>query len=305
MAEHRCGFVSILGRPNAGKSTLINRMVGEKVAIVADKPQTTRTLIQGVVNVEGAQIVLLDTPGLHEAETRISRRMMEAAQMAMQERELLLFVVDAKRPFNEGDPELLERIFSSRTPVFLVLNKIDLVEPKSRLLDLLTRYQPMPFAEFLMVSAETGEGVDELVRLIAGRLPEGVAVFPEDYWTDQPERFLAAELVREKVLQQTHEEVPHSVTVWVEEFTDKPQVTFINATILVEREGQKKIVIGTGGQRIKAIGAEARQDIERMLGRKVYLELFVKVRENWKESPEYLNTIDWRTQMTSRTDDES
>lgn len=298
---YRCGFVSILGRPNAGKSTLLNRILGEKVAIVADKPQTTRTIIQGVLTRDDAQIVFMDTPGLHHAETRINQRMMEQARMAVQDRDLILYMVDATRGFSSQDERAVQILKDARTPAFLLLNKVDALEDKPRLLELLAKYKDLhDFEEYLPISAETGEAIDDmLLPRIVAKMPESEAIFPDDYLTDQPMRFIAAELVREKVLHHTHEEVPHSVTVWVEEFVEKPNVTYINATILVERSGQKKIIVGHGGEMIKRIGAEARLDIERMLDGKVFLELFVKVRENWRERNEYLDTLDWRTQMAS------
>jgi len=304
MTEHRCGYVSIVGRPNAGKSTLINRLVGEKVAIVADKPQTTRTIVQGVLTQPGSQIIFLDTPGIHVAGSRMNQRMMESAKAAMEDRDLLLYVVAASREFSEKDESTLEVIRRAKTPSILILNKIDLVEPRAKLLELLAKYQEIGgFEAYVPISATTGEGVDKINDLILPHLPEGAAIFPDDYLTDQPERFLAAELIREKLLHYTEQEIPHAATVWVEEFVDKPHVTTINAVILVEREGQKRIVIGAKGQLLKRIGSDARLDIERLLDRKVYLELFVKVRENWRENAEYLNTLDWRNQITSQQDE--
>jgi GTPase len=294
----RCGYVTIIGRPNAGKSTLLNRLLGEKVAIVTDKPQTTRTIVQGAVTGADFQIVFFDTPGIYESSSRIHQRMMQSARAALEDRDLVIYVLDGTRPFHELDEKALRFLQEAKTPALLVVNKVDAVRDRKQVLELLQKYQSLhPFEEYLPISAASGEGVDELQKQIVKRLPEGPAVFPEDYLTDQPERFLAAEFVREQVLLATSEEVPHSVTVWVDEFVDKAKVTYINATILVEREGQKKIVIGKGGAMLKRIGTEARSSMERLLDRKVFLELFVKVRENWRDKQEYLNTLDWRTQI--------
>ena len=302
---YRCGYVSIVGRPNAGKSTLLNLLVGEKLSIVADKPQTTRTLVQGVVTREEAQIVFLDTPGLHDASSKINQRLMDAAMQALEERDVIILVADATRPFSAGDEKVLNLVKNAGAPVLLVLNKIDLVTVKPKLLELLTKYQEQyEFAEYLPLSAFTSEGIGDLWKAVIGRLPEGEAIFPDDYLTDQPERFLAAELVREKVLHHTHNEVPHSVTVFVEAWEDNPTITRISATIYVERPGQKAIVIGKQGQMLKAIGSEARQDIERMLERKVFLELYVKVSENWRESTELLRSLDWRSVIQSKSEED-
>lgn len=293
---HKSGFVSILGRPNAGKSTLLNRLVGMKLAIVAPKPQTTRTSIQGVMHLKEAQIVLVDTPGIHKPDTLLNRRMLETVKAALDQRDLLLYVADATRQAAAEDQEALALVGEARTPAFLLLNKIDSLKDKRALLERIETYRGWhAFEEYLPVSARTGEGVDDLVARMVERLPEGPAYFPEDYVTDQPERFLAAELVREQILRLTRQEVPHSAAVVVDQWEDKGALTRIAATIYVERESQKAIVIGAKGAMLKQVGTAARQQIEALLGRKVFLELFVKARENWRENPEFLNAVDWRS----------
>ena len=252
-AALKSGFVSILGRPNAGKSTLLNALVGTKLAIVADKPQTTRTLVQGVVTLPEAQIVFIDTPGIHKPDTLINKRMMKAVREALDERDLLLYVAEAARKPKEEDRRAVEMVGKSGTPALLVLNKIDLVKDKRELLPVIEEYGRIhAFAEYLPVSALTGNGLDDLRKTIVHLLPEGPAYFPADHLTDQPERFLAAELIREKVLAETREEVPHSVAVRIDAWEEEGRLTRIYGTIYVEREGQKGILIGA-----KGIDAEA------------------------------------------------
>jgi len=298
----RSGFVSLVGRPNTGKSTLLNALVGQKVAIVADKPQTTRTSIQGVVTRPEAQIVFIDTPGIHKADSPLNKRMMDTVRAALEERDLLLLVVDATRPPGEEDRRAVDLVHKSGTPVVLVLNKIDLVKEKALLLPLISTYKEIhEFADYVPVSAVKGDGVEDLRQVILARLPEGPAYFPEDYVTDQPERYLAAELIREKVLHATRKEVPHAVAVMVDKWEETPTITRIYATIRVEREGQKAIVIGTGGAMLKKIGTLARQEMERLLGVRIYLDLHVRVEPGWREKPAFLNALDWRT-MTGKDD---
>lgn len=293
----RSGFVSLVGRPNAGKSTLLNALVGQKVAIVADKPQTTRTSIQGVLTLPGeAQIVFVDTPGIHRADSPLNKRMMDTVRAALEERDLLLFLADAAKPFGEEDRRALDVVRKTSTPVALVLNKIDLLRDKALLLPVIEQYKAAyDFADYVPVSAVKGIGLDELRKVILQRLPEGPAYFPDDYITDQPERFLAAELIREKVLQATRQEVPHSVAVMVDQWEETPRLTRVYATIRVERPGQKAIVIGSQGAMLKKIGTAARQEMERLLGVKIYLSLHVRVQPGWREKPAFLNTLDWRT----------
>ncbi len=298
----RSGFVSLVGRPNTGKSTLLNALVGQKVAIVADKPQTTRTSIQGVVTRPEAQIVFVDTPGIHKADSPLNKRMMDTVRAALEERDLLLLVVDAARPVGEEDRRAVDLVRKSGTPVLLVLNKIDLVKEKASLLPLISQYKEIhEFADYIPVSAVKGDGLEDLRQAILARLPEGPAYFPDDYVTDQPERYLAAELIREKVLHATRKEVPHSVAVMVDKWEQTPTITRIYATIRVEREGQKAIVIGSGGAMLKKIGTLARQEMERLLGVRIYLDLHVRVEPGWREKPAFLNALDWRT-MTGKDD---
>jgi GTP-binding protein Era len=301
-SSFRSGFVSLVGRPNTGKSTLLNALVGQKVAIVADKPQTTRTSIQAVLTRPEAQIVFVDTPGIHKADSPLNKRMMDAVRAALEERDLLLLVVDATQPIGEEDRRAVDLVSKSGTPVVLVLNKIDLVKEKARLLPLISQYKEFhEFADYLPVSAVKGDGLEDLRQAILTRLPEGPAYFPEDYVTDQPERYLAAELIREKVLHATRKEVPHAVAVIVDQWEETPTITRIYATIRVEREGQKAIVIGTGGAMLKKIGTLARQEMERLFGVRIYLDLHVRVEPGWREKPAFLNALDWRT-MTGKDD---
>jgi GTP-binding protein Era len=312
-AISRSGFVSILGRPNAGKSTLLNALVGEKLAIVSEKPQTTRTTIQGVVNIANAQIVFIDTPGIHKSTTLFNRRMMDTVRSALEDRDVLLYVADAAAKFTPEDAEAIAALKDLSTPTLLVLNKIDRIQDKRQLLPVIEQYRAVrEFTDYLPVSAQTGEGLDRVRDGIVSRLPEGPAYFPADHLTDQPERFLAAELIREQLLRQTRQEVPHASAVLIERWEDKPsrpskeQLTRIAATIYVERSGQKAIVIGAGGENLKKIGTLARLEIEKMVGHKVFLELFVKVQKDWRESPEFLSAIDWRSMRGGELDsDES
>jgi GTP-binding protein Era len=292
----RSGFVSILGRPNAGKSTLVNALVGAKIAIVADQPQTTRTTIQGVLTTPSAQIMFADTPGIHKADSSMNKRMMDTVRAALNDRDLLLFVADAARAFRATDAQALDVVKRAQTPVLLVLNKIDLLEDKTRLLGLMERYRGLhDFAEYIPVSAATGENLDTLRNAIVAHLPEGPAYFPPDHITDQPERFLASELVREKILRETHQEVPHAVAVLIDKWEETPGLIRIFASIYVEKQGQKGIVIGAGGGKLKRIGTLARQEMERFFGKKIFLDLHVKVQAEWREKAAFLNALDWRT----------
>jgi GTPase len=292
----RSGFVSIIGRPNAGKSTLLNALVGQKIAIVADKPQTTRTSIQGVVTLPHAQIVFLDTPGIHKADTPLNKRLMAAVRASLDERDLLLFVADAAQTFGAEDRRAIDLARRAQTPVALVLNKIDLVKEKPRLLPLIEQYKAaFDFADYLPVSATKRQGLDELVKAIVSRLPEGPAYFPEDYVTDQPERFLASELIREKALKVARQEVPHSVAVSIDKWEESSGLTRIFASIRVERPGQKAIVIGAKGATLKRIGTLARQEMETLFGVRIHLDLHVRVSPKWREKSMFLDALDWRT----------
>jgi GTPase len=296
MSAFRSGFASLIGRPNAGKSTLLNALIGEKLAIVSDKPQTTRTTIQGVVNLPDAQIVFVDTPGIHKSTTLFNKRMMETVRTALADRDLLLYVTDASIPLTAEDTEAVSVLKDLATPALLLVNKIDRVQDKRKLLPYIEQFKAIrEFDEYIPLSATTGEGLDRVREAIVSRLPEGPAYFPTDHLTDQPERFLAGEMIREQILRHTRQEVPHSVAVLVERWEESSKITKIAATIYVERDGQKAIVIGAGGASLKQIGTKARLEIEKMLGRKVFLELFVKVQKDWRENPEFLNAIDWRS----------
>jgi GTP-binding protein Era len=296
------GFVSILGRPNSGKSTLLNALVGTKLAIVTDKPQTTRSLVQAVLTLPNAQVVFLDTPGIHRPDTLMNRRMMDSIRTALDERDLLLFLADATRPFSEADEGAVRLIGNSRGPVLLLLNKVDRLKDKAQLLPLIERYKAVhEFTDYFPISALKGAGLDDLRAAILARLPEGPAYFPPDYLTDQPERFLAAELIREKILAETRQEVPHSVAVLVDSWDESPKLTRISATIYVERDGQKGILIGVKGAMLKRIGTQAREEMESMFVRKIFLELYVKVQPRWREDPAFLEQLDWHS-MTGKTD---
>ncbi|HVQ16909.1 MAG TPA: GTPase Era [Vicinamibacterales bacterium] len=290
----KTGFVSFIGRPNAGKSTLLNRLVGTKLAIVSDKPQTTRNRILGVRNYPDAQVVFLDTPGIHRPLHRMNVRMVDAAVDTIREVDVLCLVVDVTEPLGKGDRFVLDLVKDAKAPVFLVLNKIDLIK-KSRLLPLMQQYSEMgSFAEIVPVSASTGDNVDRLERALLDRLPEGEPLYPADYLTDQPERFFASEIVREKLLQFTRAEIPFSSAVVVDKFEepDRPGgLMSLHCTIVVDRESQKPIVIGRGGEMIKRIGTAAREDLERFFDTKVFLDLHVRVKSEWREDERVLNDL--------------
>jgi len=325
----RSGFVSIIGRPNAGKSTLLNALVGEKVAIVTAKPQTTRTRILGAVEVPArkgkhpaAQIVFVDTPGVHKPGSSLDKRMIQEVYDALEERDAVLLIVDATRKLELQDAEgkkkdsedtfVFELIKKLDCPVFLLINKIDLIK-RDQLLPLIQQLSSLhEFAEVIPISARKKDGLDRLMDKLVGVLPEGERYFPKDQFTDQPERFLVAELIRERILMETGEEVPYATAVVVERFEEpkpltakgkkgmrdaRPPLTRIAAAIYCERDGQKAILIGKGGSKLKAIGTAARKEIESLLGTKVFLELHVIVKENWRESRGFVESLDWRRQL--------
>ncbi|HTS13518.1 MAG TPA: GTPase Era [Candidatus Limnocylindrales bacterium] len=304
----KSGFVGIVGRPNAGKSTLVNTLVGRKVAIVSPKPQTTRNRIQGILNREDAQIVLVDTPGIHKPGSALNRMMMDELQHALEGLDILSLIVDASTDFGPGDRFSLEWVKRFRGPVFLLLNKVDRVK-KPALLPLIDRYRrEFDFAEIFPISALTGEGCFDLTNAWLKHLPEAPPYFPADQFTDQPERFLAAELIREKAILATREEVPHAVAVLVDSFDEEPNLIRIRATIYVEREGQKGILIGKQGATIKNIGTQARKELEEILGVKVFLETFVRVQPRWRENPGLVRQFDWHyqlEQMSERQQDQA
>jgi len=299
----RSGFVSIIGRPNAGKSTLLNALVGEKLAIVTRKPQTTRNRIQGMINVErkgkrpAGQVVLVDTPGVHKPINSLNRRMMKEVYDALEGCDLLLLIVDAHAKFGTGDQFVLDIAKKTGQPAFLLLNKIDAVE-KQKLLPLIEQYRALhDFADVIPISALKREGLDTLLDAVMKALPEGPRYFPKDQITDQPERFLVAELIREQVLLATEQEVPYATTVLIEQYEEGARLTRVAAAIYCERDGQKAILIGKGGSKLKEIGTGARRQIESLLGTRVYLELRIIVEPGWRESKGFIESLDWRNQL--------
>jgi GTP-binding protein Era len=284
------GFVALVGRPNAGKSTLLNGLVGEKLAIVSDKPQTTRNRIAGVRHFPEGEVVFIDTPGIHRPLHRLNVRMVDAALETLRDADVVVAVVDASEPSGAGDRFLMDIVKNVKVPRVLALNKVDRVE-KEALLPRMAAYHESPgFADIVPLSALRGENVDRLIQVLLSHLPEGTPVYPEDYLTDQPERFFVAELVREQVLRQTHDELPFSTAVVVDKFEEGPLLR-LYCTILVERDSQKPILIGKGGAAIKAIGTAAREELERFFQTKVFLDLHVKVRERWREDERTLDEL--------------
>jgi GTP-binding protein Era len=306
----RSGFVCILGRPNAGKSTLLNALVGEKLAIISPKPQTTRNRIQGIVNLpkgkgrDAAQIVLIDTPGVHKPDSSLGRKMMVEVREALEGCDLVLLIMDATRKLDQRDEFAIQMLKHSPTKVCLILNKVDLLRGgKEKLLPLIEEYKKLhQFHDIIPISALKRDGLDVLLKEVTAALPAGPPYFPEDQVTDQPARFMAGEIVRERVLLETEEELPYATTVIVDNFEEGARLTRISATIYCEREGQKGILIGKKGGMLKRIGTSARLQIERMLGTKVFLELYVKVQPNWRESRGFVEELDWRRQLEHLTD---
>jgi GTPase len=303
----RSGFVCILGRPNAGKSTLLNALVGEKLAIISPKPQTTRNRIQGVVHIpkrtgkDGGQIVLIDTPGVHKPDSSLGRKMMVEVREALEGCDLVLVIVDVAHKLDPRDQFALDLVKQSKAKAFLILNKVDLIPEKSKLLPLIEEYRKLyDFAEVVPISALKRKGLDDLMKTILVALPAGPAYFPEDEITDQPARFMAAEIIREQLLLNTSEEIPYATTVIVDNFEEGKRLTRIGATIYCERDGQKGILVGKGGRMLKKIGTSARIQIERMLGTKVFLELYVKAEPGWRDSRSFVEELDWRRQLEHR-----
>jgi GTP-binding protein Era len=293
----RAGFVAIVGRPNAGKSTLLNRLVGQKIAIVASKPQTTRNRIQGIVTQERGQIVFVDTPGLHDPDSALGRQMMHEVAAAIEGIDVLLLIVDASRVSPNTDSMLIEKAQRFPGKTILVLNKVDAV-PKPKLLPVIERFRKeADFAAIVPISAIKGSGLGALLDETFRLLPESEPYFPEDQITDQPERFLAAEIIREKAIRALHHELPYAVAVFVEKFEQSPNFTRIEAVLNVERDTQKKILIGHKGAMLKKIGTEARKELESLLGMKVFLGLFVKVAPDWRENPQRVRELDWHFQL--------
>jgi GTPase len=307
MAFHS-GFVCILGRPNAGKSTLLNALVGERLAIISPKPQTTRNRILGIVHIPqqgkrgGAQVILIDTPGVHKPDSSLGRKMMVEVREALEGCDLILLIVDVTKRLGAEDEFALKMAQQTGTPVFLLLNKVDLLRDKKALLPIIEDYRKRhDFKEVIPLSALKKEGLDLLLEELVEALPAGPRYFSEDQITDQPVRFMAAEIIREQVLLATKEEVPYATTVVVDQFEEGPRLTRVAATIYCDREGQKAILVGKGGQMLKKIGTAARHNIERMLEAKVFLELFVKVQPGWRDSRAFVDELDWRRQLENLT----
>jgi len=318
------GFACILGRPNAGKSTLLNALVGEKLAIISPKPQTTRNRILGILHAPkqkgkaGGQVVLIDTPGVHRPDSSLGRKMMTEVREALEGCNLILLIADASRRRDPSDQYVLDLVKKSKTPAFLLLNKIDLLrgrnesvetplttssrsgrnKSKDQLLPLTDEYRQLhEFREIIPISARRSEGLDVLVEKLLAAMPEGPHYFPDDQITDQPTRFMAAEIIREQILLETTQEVPYATTVMIEQFEEGKKLTRIAAAIFCDREGQKAILVGKGGQMLKKVGTAARLQIEKMVGTKVFLELFVKVQPGWRDSRQFVDELDWRRQL--------
>ena len=285
MENFKSGFVAVIGRPNVGKSTLINKIIGQKIAIMSDKPQTTRSRIQCILTQDDAQFIFLDTPGIHKPKFKLGEYMLKAAEGTLKEVDAIFFVIDATEKFGGGEKYILEKLSATNKPVILTINKIDLLE-REKLLPIIAEYSARyKFAAVVPISANTGENISELLTEAKKYLPSDFKYYPADMVTDQPERLIIAELIREQILHVTDDEVPHSVAVDIEEITErKNNLTYIRAVIYVERDSQKGILIGKGGEFLKNIGKNSRPEIEMLLGKKIYLDLWVKVKRNWRNS---------------------
>ena len=285
MSEYKSGFVSVIGRPNVGKSTLINHIIGQKIAIMSDKPQTTRSRIQCIFNMEDAQMIFLDTPGIHKPKHKLGEYMLKAAEGTLKEVDIIFFVVDATEKFGGGEKYIIERLNTTTKPVILVINKVDLINREDSLPIIAGYSDKYNFAAVIPISALDGTNVDNLILEAKKYLPEGPQYYPADMVTDQPERLIVAELIREKILHLTEDEVPHSIAVDVDEMTKRNNGdTYIRATIYVERDSQKGIIIGKNGEMLKNIGKLSRPEIEMLIGTKVYLDIWVKVKKNWRNT---------------------
>jgi GTPase len=296
--DYKSGFISIIGRPNVGKSTLLNNVIGQKIAIMSDKAQTTRNKIQGVYTDESAQMVFIDTPGIHKPKHKLGDFMMKTALNTLNEVDVVLFVVNATEGFGKGEEFIVERLNNINNPVFLVINKIDQVHP-DEILAIIDQYKNRyDFAEIVPISALQGNNVNTLLKQIEKYIPEGPQYYPADQVTDHPERFIVAELIREKVLHNTREEIPHSIAVVTDlmEKRDNGNAVYIQATIIVERSSQKGIIIGKQGSMLKEVGKHARHDIEKLLGSKVFLELWVKVQKDWRNKMIHLRDFGFNEQ---------
>ena len=287
----KSGFVSLVGRPNTGKSTLLNTLIGYKLAITSDKNGTTRNMIQGIYNEDDIQIVFVDTPGIHKPKTKLGNMLNEQAYYSIEDVDVLLFLIDVTKEFGKGDNYVLDKIKQANKPTFLILNKIDKIK-KEELFSLITKYKDLyNFKEIVPVSAIKGINKDELINTIKKYLPDNVKYYPDDDLTDVSLEFRTSELIREKILRLTNDEVPHTVSVVINEYIDKKDKVIINATIIVERDSIKSIIIGKNGSMLKEIGSKARIDIEKMTGKKVYLDLFVKTIKNWRDKEKYLKEL--------------
>ncbi|MGM7635602.1 GTPase Era [Bacillus sp. Hm123] len=294
--RYKSGFISIIGRPNVGKSTFLNRVIGQKIAIMSDKPQTTRNKVQGVYTKEDAQMIFIDTPGIHKPKHKLGDFMMKVAVNTLKEVDLVLFMINAEEGYGRGDEFIIDKLQGIQTPVFLVLNKIDQIHP-DQLMELIEQYKDLyPFKEIVPISALEGNNVDRLLMQIEEILPEGPQYYPADQVTDHPERFIVSELIREKVLHLTREEVPHSIAVVIDKMERREDKEIINvmATIVVERDSQKGIVIGKRGSLLKEVGKRSRVDIENLLGSQVFLELWVKVQKDWRNKQSNLRDFGFR-----------
>ena len=292
MTEHKSGFVSIIGRPNVGKSTFVNRVIGHKIAIMSDKAQTTRNKIQGVMTRDDAQIIFIDTPGIHKPKHKLGDYMMRVAKNTLSEIDAIMFMVNVNEDIGRGDEYIMEMLKNVKTPIFLVLNKIDLVHPDT-MMPKIEQYQSyMDFTDIIPISALEGLNVDHFIDVLKSFLPEGPKFYPDNQISDHPEQFVVSEIIREKILHLTSEEIPHAIGVNVDRMIkeDEDRVR-IEATIYVERDSQKGIVIGKGGKKLKEVGKRARRDIEMLLGSKVYLELWVKVQRDWRNKVNFIRQI--------------
>ncbi|GAD15871.1 GTPase Era [Lentilactobacillus otakiensis] len=292
--DFHSGFIAIVGRPNVGKSTFLNRVIGQKIAIMSDKPQTTRNKIQGVYTTKDAQIVFIDTPGIHKPQNKLGDFMMESALSALKEVDAVLFMVNATEHRGAGDNFIIDQLKNVDKPIYLLINKIDEISPDD-IMPIIEQYKnALEFKDVYPISALQGNNVPELIDTLIKELPNGPQYYPADEVTDHPERFVISELIREKVLELTRQEIPHSTAVVIESIKTEESLLRIRATIIVERDGQKGIVIGKGGSMLKKIGTLARKDIENMMGNKVFLELWVKVEPHWRDKANLLNSYGYR-----------
>lgn len=291
----RSGFVAIIGRPNVGKSTLMNQLIGQKIAIMSDKPQTTRNKIHGVYTAEHMQIVFLDTPGIHKPNSKLGNFMLKSAESALQEVEAVMFLIDASEEIGGGDRFIIEQLLRVKTPVFLVINKIDKIDPESLMKTIVTYKDLYNFAEIVPISAMNGNNITTLMEQLGKYLPEGPQYYPADQVTDHPEQFVCAELIREKILHLTRDEIPHSIAVQIEDMrVQENGVVYIGAVVFVERDSQKGIIIGKKGALLKEVGKGARIDIENLLGSKVFLEIWVKVKKDWRNQDRVLKDLGFK-----------